>query len=100
MKKLFKALFALVLIQFALSPITHAKEPTNEVVVAGQFAVININTANQSELQTLPGIGASKAKAIIEYRKNLGEFSSTKDIINVKGIGKKLLAKLEGKITV
>lgn len=100
MKKLFKTLFTLVLIQFALSPMTHAKEPTNEVVVAGQFAVININTANQATLQTLPGIGASKAKAIIEYRKNLGEFSRVEDITNVKGIGKKLLVKLEDKITV
>lgn len=100
MKKLFKTLFALVLIHFALSPMAHAKEPTSETVIAGQFAVININTANQSELQTLPGIGASKAKAIIEYRENLGEFSRIEDITNVKGIGKKLLAKLEGKITV
>ena len=100
MKKLFKTLFTLIFVQLAFSPVAYANETSGDVVVAEQYAVININTANQSELQTLPGIGKSKAKAIIEYRKNLGEFSQIEDITNVKGICKKLLAKLEGKITV
>lgn len=98
MRKLFTTLITLILIQFAYSPLAHADQ--SEPVASEQLAVININTASQSQLQSLPGIGASKAKAIIEYRESLGDFSRIEDITNVKGIGKKLLAKLKGKITV
>ena len=41
-------------------------------------------------LRSLPGIGVSKEKAIIEYRETYGEFSSVAEITNVKGIGNKL----------
>ena len=45
---------------------------------------VNINTANQSELESLPGIGASTAIKIIEYRKENGKFSKIEDIKGVK----------------
>lgn len=48
---------------------------------------ININTANQSEFEKLPGIGISTAKKIISYRNENGKFKSIEDIKNVKGIG-------------
>jgi len=48
---------------------------------------ININTANQAELETLPGVGTSTALKIIAYRKENGKFNSIEDIKNVKGIG-------------
>lgn len=48
---------------------------------------ININTASQTELETLPGIGTSTALKIIEYRKEIGKFKSIEEIKNVKGIG-------------
>lgn len=54
--------------------------------------VINLNTATIEELQTLNGIGKSKAEAIIEYRKN-NPFTKIEDIMNVKGIGKSLYEK-------
>jgi len=47
---------------------------------------ININTANQTELQSLSGIGASKAKAIITYREKNGAFKSIDDLKKVSGI--------------
>lgn len=47
---------------------------------------VNINTAGVEELTTLPGIGESKAKAIIAYREENGGFSSIEDICNVSGI--------------
>lgn len=48
---------------------------------------VNINKASVSELQSLPGIGASLAERIVEYRKQNGRFSSIEDIKNVNGIG-------------
>lgn len=49
---------------------------------------ININTATQSELETLTGIGPSTAAKIIEYRNTKGKFKKIEDIKNVSGIGK------------
>ncbi|HFU76964.1 MAG TPA: helix-hairpin-helix domain-containing protein [Epsilonproteobacteria bacterium] len=56
------------------------------------LAVVDINTANVKELSTLAGVGTSKAKAIIEYRKDHC-FKSVDDFVNVKGIGKKTVEK-------
>ena len=49
--------------------------------------LININTATQTELETLNGIGPSLATKIIEYREENGDFESIEDIKNVSGIG-------------
>ena len=50
-------------------------------------AAVNINTANQTELESLPGIGQVKAKAILEYRKKNGGFKSVDELTRVDGIG-------------
>lgn len=63
------------------------------------LAAVNINTANESELSTLAGIGPSKAKAIIEYRKKQ-RFNTKEDIMKVKGIGQKLYDKIKNDIIV
>jgi competence protein ComEA len=60
---------------------------------------ININKAEASELETLPGIGPSKSAAIIEYRKTNGKFNSIEDIQSISGIGEKTFEKLKDKIT-
>ena len=59
---------------------------------------ININTASLEELQTLPGVGESKAKSIIEYREKQ-KFKTIEDIKNVTGIGDSLFAKIKENIT-
>lgn len=51
------------------------------------YDIVNINTATQTELESLPGIGPSLALKIINYRKENGKFSSVEEIKNVSGIG-------------
>ena len=61
---------------------------------------ININKATETELETLPGIGASLASRIVEYRKQNGNFSSIEDIKNVSGIGDSKYLNIKDFITV
>lgn len=61
---------------------------------------VNINQADSTLLQTLPGIGPSKAEAIIEYRETNGPFKMIEDIMNISGIGEKTFEKLKNSITV
>jgi competence protein ComEA len=60
---------------------------------------LNLNTATQEELVLLPGLGPSKAKAIIDYR-NAHPFKSIEEVRNVRGIGDHLYESLKGKITI
>lgn len=64
------------------------------------FAALNLNTATQSELEAVKGLGPAKAKAIIEYRESKGAFKSMDDLDNVKGFGKASIEKLKGELTV
>jgi competence protein ComEA len=63
------------------------------------FAAVNINTANQQELETLNGIGPAKAKAIIDYRAKNGPFKSIEELDKVPGVGQGTLAKIRGDVT-
>jgi competence protein ComEA len=62
--------------------------------------VININSADQVALETLQGIGPTKAKAIIEYRTVHGPFARIEDIEKVTGIGPKIFGDIKAFITV
>ena len=64
------------------------------------YAVVDINTATQAELEVLQGIGPAKAKAIIEYREKHGLFTSTEGLIEVDGIGPGTMKHLRDSITV
>ena len=61
--------------------------------------LVNINTATVEELQTINGIGESKAKSIVEYRNENGSFKSIEDIKKVEGIGDKLYETIKVFIT-
>ena len=61
---------------------------------------VNINKATEAELQTLPGIGASLASRIIEYRNQNGKFVVKEDLKNVSGIGESKYYNIEELITV
>ncbi|MBO7362257.1 MAG: helix-hairpin-helix domain-containing protein [Lachnospiraceae bacterium] len=63
-------------------------------------ALININTAGEQALCTLPGIGSSKAQAIISYREEHGSFKDIKEIMNVNGIGENLFNQIKDLIRV
>ncbi len=66
---------------------------------AGIEVVVNINKADAEELKILlVGIGDSKARAIVDYRKVNGDFVVIDDLSNVKGIGKKLVDKNRSRI--
>lgn len=77
-----------LLLSLALSPLAvMALEP------------ININTADEVTLQQVNGLGPSKAKAIVDYRKEHGAFATIDDLVKVPGIGEKSLANMKPQIT-
>ena len=59
---------------------------------------ISLNKANLQQLQTLNGVGEKKARAIVEYRQKNGGFKTVDELMNVKGIGPKLLEKNKAKL--
>lgn len=64
------------------------------------WAAVDINSATQSELEAVKGIGPAKAKAIIEYREKNGQFKSLEALGEVKGFGKASVAKLKTELMV
>lgn len=71
----------------------------NNVTDSGEGKV-NINTADAAALQTIPGIGPSKADRIIEYRESESKFNEIDDIKNISGIGNKTFESIKVYITV
>ena len=83
--------------------------PSEEEAASGNFkrtendgtdGIVNINTADVNALSSLPGIGATRAEAIIKYRKKHGGFEKPEDIMKVSGIGESIYAELKDRITV
>ena len=68
--------------------------------VSAFAAQVNLNTASESELDTLKGVGPVKAKAIVDYRAKNGPFKSVADLEKVSGFGKKTVDKLRADLTV
>src|SRR5215472_4708732 len=100
-------LSALVLLVFviAASPLARAQETQNPparrpTVVQAPATPVNINSASNAELESLPGIGPATAARIIEYRQKNGPFRKIEDLMNVRGIGEKSFLKLKPLVTV
>ena len=73
---------------------------TGMVAQVQQDNRININTADEAQLTTLTGIGATRAQAIIAYREENGPFAAIEDIMNVQGIKEGTFAKIKDEIVV
>lgn len=71
----------------------HTFQPTNQ-------GKININSAALEELTTLPGIGPSKAAAIIDFRNKYGHFESVDELLYVPGFGESTFSSIKELITV
>ncbi|HEY0826555.1 MAG TPA: helix-hairpin-helix domain-containing protein [Bacilli bacterium] len=84
------------------SPAPMQQQPTVTPVLAEvsteAAGLININIATVAELDELPGIGPSKAKAIVDHRLKIGGFTSLEQLMDVKGIGSVIFAKVRGEI--
>lgn len=61
--------------------------------------VVNVNTASAAELQLLPGVGESRARAIVDLRKQRGGFKAVEELMEVKGIGPVALERLRPFVT-
>lgn len=66
----------------------------------GSGGLISLNRATKEELMTLPGIGESKAEAILRYRQERGGFGSIEEIMNISGIKEGVYLKIKDKITI
>ncbi|MFT0212069.1 helix-hairpin-helix domain-containing protein [Pseudomonas sp. F1_0610] len=69
------------------------------MVFANNTESININTASAQELQSLKGIGPTKAQAIVDFRDANGPFKTADELIEVPGIGVKLLEQNQERLT-
>ncbi len=70
------------------------RERASERSADAPSGTINLNTATEDELQALPGVGPSKAAAIVAWRKKYGSFKKVDDLTRVKGFGRKTMQKL------
>ena len=62
--------------------------------VSSKAAKIDINHAQQTKLEVLPGIGPAIAKRVVQYRQQNGDFESIQDLTKVKGIGSKTIKQI------
>lgn len=87
----------------ACSGVALAEEPALEAggpPAAGATALIDLNSASAAELESLPGIGPSRARAILTFREAQGGFRSVSQLLRIKGIGRAMLRKLRPLVTV
>ena len=103
MKKLRHSLLVLLTatMGFSASPafseaMVNKKMPSN---TAQMQQKLDLNSATVEQLMQLPGIGKSKAEAIIAYRTEMGRFLEIEQITQVNGIGPKMLSKIADKLT-
>ena len=72
----------------------------NDYSSSSNNQLININQADKTKLETLSGIGPSKAEAIIKYREQNSFFNKKEDLLNISGIGEKTLENIEDEIII
>lgn len=98
MKHITKTWVVLVALLLTLGPLAFTQTGSDQKDTGK--SLVNINTASQSDLERLPGIGPSLAKRIVDFRQKNGNFKATSDLIAVQGIGEKKYEQLKHLITV
>lgn len=103
----FAIIIMLALLLGLLLGIYYNKSPSNvnqtqTITIGSEDAdnKININTATEKVLSTLPSIGEAKAKKIIEYRTAKGNFGNINDLLNVDGIGAETFNNIKERVVV
>jgi competence protein ComEA len=100
----FLNIFAVTIFTFTLANAAFAADSTasgsSAAVSPAPSGIVNINTAEPSQLAYLPRVGVKAAQAIIEYRKEHGPFKKTSDLMQVKGFGEKRFKTLGPWLTV
>jgi comEA protein len=97
MRRIVTSLAVLILVMFTCSQVVLSQTTQDQ---KSNVKVVNINTANQSELESLPGIGPSLAKKIMDFRQKNGAFKNPSDLMAVPGIGEKKYEQLKTLISV
>jgi competence protein ComEA len=103
MQQLKSLIKVLILSSITLAPmwqVSAIADETKSLIAMEQMASVNINTASIQELSMgLTGIGIKRAERIVKYRETNGNFKSVDELMNIKGIGEKVLAKNRERIT-
>jgi competence protein ComEA len=73
---------------------------TGPAAEAAKPALVDLNHASETELMTLPGVGPSRARAILAFREAHGGFSSVSQLMRIKGFGRATLKRLRPLLTV
>ncbi len=101
MKKLNLLLVLLVTLTITMpATLTFGATKSNKDTTVMLTEKVNINTSSEEILTTVPGIGPKKAKSIYTYREQNGNFIAVEDLVNIKGIGEKSLAKMKPYLTI
>lgn len=61
--------------------------------------VVDVNSATEAELMLLPGVGPTKARAILQTRQRMGRFRRVEDLLRVRGIGRATLRRIRTMVT-
>lgn len=96
------AVAATLILLFAVSAVSSGLAVAAPAAEGNQpgGAPVNLNTAGTEQLSTIPGIGESMARRIIEWRDEHGPFRRVEDLMKVKGIGEKSLENMRPHVTV
>jgi competence protein ComEA len=100
-KKAMRKSHLIVLSVVLIAMISNAAVAAVPQIPAGAATgIVNINTADVTQLALLPRVGAKAAQRIADYRKEHGNFKKTSDLMQVKGFGEKSFEKLSAYVTV